>query len=145
MTDDFFSNVDDSGHLQNNVRDQIAVCLKKYAGKRVHITIQKQSKRRSERQNAYYWKIVVRYQQDCFFERWGEQWTKDQVHEWNKSNVWNSEIIDPETGEIIKKPGSSAKQTTAEFELRLERLRQFFELNFDWRIPLPNEQIEFFE
>ena len=138
---EYISNVKDD-NLQMNVRKQIAKDLKEHNGKKVLITIKRVGAQRSDRQNRYYWGCVVLSQIDCFKERWGEIWDKDEVHDWNKCNVFSSDFVDEDTGEIIKRPGSSRTKTKTEFEERMEKLRQFFELNFDWRIQLPNEQLD---
>lgn len=137
----FLTDIKDS-RMQKNIRELIAAQIGRFNGKRVSITIEKLKKTRSNPQNKYYWGVVVLCQQECFLERWGEIWDKDEVHDWNKNNIWHTEIIDNDTGEVIKKPGSSKAKTTVEFEERLEKLRQKFEIDFEWRIPLPNEQIE---
>lgn len=141
---EIFSNVDDAGALQKNVSQSVKDELKKHIGKRLRIIIERVGVTRSDRQNRYYWGVVVVYQIDCFAERYGEIWSKDEVHDYNKSNIWHSESIDQETGEMIKRPGSSKSKTKAEFEERLEKLRQYFFINFEWVIPLPNEQIDAF-
>lgn len=138
-----FSDVKDD-QLIPSVRQKIAAYIKEHNGKRLEIRLSVVGAKRSNRQNRYYWGVVIAYQMDCFAERWGEIWDKDQVHDWNKNNIWHSEIIEEETGEIIKKPGSSKAADKAEFEFRMEKLRQKFETDFNWRIPLPNEQIDLF-
>ena len=140
---EFFSDVKEDGTLQKNAKLAIAEVLRSYVGKRIRVSIEKVKNTRSHRQNRYYWGCVVEEQRDCFLERWGEIWTKDEVHDWNKSNIWNTELVNEDTGEIIKKPGSSAAQTVGEFEEKMEKLRQYFQLNFDWMIPLPNENLKF--
>ena len=137
---EYFSNVV-SDNLQMNVRKQIANDLKLHNGKKVQIIIKRVSGTRSDRENRYYWGCVIMAQIDCFLERLGEVWDKDEVHDWNKSNVWHSLTFNKATGEMIKKPGSSKTKTKMEFEERLTKLRQDFERDWDWIIALPNEQL----
>ena len=139
MRAEFFSDVKPDANLQNNVRQLIASSLQTVVGRRVRILIETIGKR-SDKQNRYYWGCVVESQRAAFLERWGEIWDKDDVHCWNKANVWHTEIVDEKTGEIIKKPGSSKTKTKGEFEERLEKLRQKFWIDFEWKILLPNEQ-----
>ncbi len=127
--------------LQENIRNKIAEDLSQFNNKRIEITIQQVKGKRSEQQNKYYWGCVVAYQQDCFKEMWGALFTKDQVHDWNKANIFCEEKIDEE-GVVYKIPGKSSVKTTSEFEDRMELIRQFFKTHFDWKIPLPNEEIE---
>lgn len=139
-----FSDVKDDGNLQQNVRLKVAAELKAHIGKRIHIIIKRVGVQRSDRQNRYYFGVVIQYQIDCFYERQGEIWDTDQMHDWNKNNIWHTEIIDKDTGEVIKKPGSSKAANKSEFEFRMEKLRQKFELEYEWKIPLPNEQLDAF-
>lgn len=141
---ELFSGVSDEGKLQKNVTLKILAFLLLYIGKRVKITIEIVRNTRSHRQNRYYWGVVVIYQIDCFRERWGAEFDKDQVHDWNKINIWFTEHVDIHTGEIHKMPGSSKTKTVGEFEERLEKLRRYFDEQFEWRIPLPNEQLDAF-
>lgn len=137
---ELYSTVLEGAKFEKNAKSKILAFLLKSIGKHIKITIELVKNTRSHRQNRYYWGCVIQEQIDCFKERWGEIYDKDQVHDWNKSNIWNTEYIDESTGEIFKIPGTS-KVSTVEFELRLEKLRQFFELKFEWKIPLPNEEL----
>ncbi len=129
-----------NGKLQANITRSILKALEGLEGKRVVITINKVKKTRSNQQNRFYWGCVIEIQQQCFLERWGEIFSVEQTHDWNKNNIWHTEKVIEETGEVVKIPGTSVV-TTVEFEERLEKLRQFFWLNFEWKVPLPNEEL----
>lgn len=144
MKYEYLSNVKE-GKLQKNVSQTIAIDIKQFEGKRVRINIEQLRSVRSEQQNRYYWGVVIQYQLDCFKERWGEMYTKEQVHDWNKANIFCTEKVDESTGEIFKIPGTSVVRGKLVFEERMEQIRQFFQEKFDWIIPMPNEQIEAFE
>jgi hypothetical protein len=136
---EYYSDIKD-GNLQTNIRKLIAEQLPRFNGKRVTITIEKAKKQRSDPQNRFYWGVIIKEQQQCFLERWGELFDAEQVHDWNKANIWYEERINEQSGEVFKIPGSSKKQSTFQFEERLEKLRQFFWNSFDWKLSLPNEQ-----
>lgn len=138
---EYFSNVKD-GKLQKNVSQTLAINLKQFEGKRVRIRLEQLKSTRSDQQNRYYWGVVVQYELDCFKERWGEIYTKEQVHDWNKANIFCTEVVEVSTGEIYKIPGTSVVRGKLVFEERMEQIRQFFKDKFEWEIPLPNEQIE---
>lgn len=129
------------GRLQKNVSERIANDLRQYEDKYVIIEIERRRSKRSDLQNAYYFGCVVEEQMACFKERWGEIYSKNQVHDWNKANIFCTEHIDSATGEIFKIPGSSASKNKMEFEERMEQIRQFFWNRFEWQIPLPNQQL----
>lgn len=95
-------------------------------------------KQRTTKQNNFYWGAFIFSQIDCFKERWGEILDIKQVHDWNKNNVWCKEKIIGD--EVIKIPASSTDNDTIDWENRLEKCRQFFLLNFDWQLPIPETQ-----
>lgn len=128
--------------IQCNVSELISDCFKKFNGSRVVITIKKLRGKRSDRQNRFYHRYYIQSQIDCFQERWGEIYTKEQVHTWNLNNIWCEEKVDQETGEIFKIPGSSKTKNKMEFEERLEMGRQFFYNKFGWQLPYPNQEPE---
>ncbi|MES2382579.1 MAG: hypothetical protein V4538_16140 [Bacteroidota bacterium] len=139
---EIYSDCKDGGKLQKNTTSTIVDFLLKNIGKRLHIVIEVVKNTRSHRQNRYYWGCVIQEQIDCFHERLGEIWDKDEMHDWNKSNIWHTTSINERTGELINRPGSSKTKTVGEFEERMEKLRQKFELDWEWKIPLPNENLE---
>ena len=109
---------------------------------KVTVEIKSRRKPRSLAQNDFYWGYFLQYQIDCFAEYWGEKYDKKQVHDWNKQNFFGETKVIEKTGEIIRVPGSSSNQSTIEFEEKLEKIRQWFMLNFEWQIPLPNEVLK---
>lgn len=115
--------------------------LKDLVGKPVRITIEPKIKR-SLPQNSFYWGNFIQMQIECFKERWGETYRKEQMHEWNKTNFWGNEHVIEETGEIIKIPCSSTKYSKLEWEEKLDNVRAWFRQNMDWELGYPNEQIE---
>lgn len=79
---------------------------------------------------------------ECFKERWGETYRKDQIHDWNKANFWAEDHIIEETGEIIKKPASSTDNSTVEWEEKMDTIRQWFRQVMEWELPYPEQQGE---
>lgn len=138
---DLYFSITDTGNFPPSISKQVSSAIQTLKGKHVHFTLSPAKNTRSNQQNRYYWSGFLQSQIDCFKERWGEIWSKEECHDWNKNNIWGTEFIDEDSGVIYKKPGSSATQKTNEFELCLEKGRQFFFTNFDWQIPLPNEQL----
>lgn len=114
--------------------------LKIFKGKSIWIDISKFTKTRSQRQNDFYWHWYVESQIDCFKEFWGANFTKEQVHDWNKANIFCEEHLVGD--EVIKVPVSSTEKSTIEWELCLEKGREFFLDKFDWQLPYPKQQPE---
>lgn len=106
------------------------------------ITIEKYFPKRSLGQNSFYFANFIPSQIDCFKEFWGEEYSKEQVHEFNKVNFWGEEKLVEETGEVVKIPESSTKQTTVTWEIKLEKARQWHRQSFNWEIGYPEQQEE---
>lgn len=128
-----FTSVDKNGTL-------IVNGLKDLIGQPVRVTIEPKIKR-SVPQNSFYWGNFIQSQIECFKERFGEVYRKEQLHEWNKINFWGDEQI-LDSGEIIKIPCSSTKFSKLEWEKKLDNIRAWFMQNMDWTINYPNEQLE---
>lgn len=109
-------------------------------GSKVTVEIKSRRKPRSLNQNDFYWGYFLQFEIDAFMEFWGEQYDKKQVHDWNKQNFFGETKVIERTGEIIRLPGSSADQSTIDFEIKLEDIRQWFRMNFEWEIPYPEQQ-----
>jgi hypothetical protein len=104
---------------------------------KVTITIASRRKPRSLKQNDFYWGYFLQFQIDCFAEFWGEVYDKKQIHDWNKSNFLGDVRVIESTGEIVRLPGSSASLGTVEMEVKLDDIRQWFRMNFNFEIPYP--------
>lgn len=129
-----FAKVDNAGALMiRGLNDLI--------GKPVKVTIEPKIKR-SIPQNSFYFSGFIHSQIDCFKERFGETYRKEQIHEWNKLNFWGDEQV-LSSGEIIKIPCSSTQFGKLEWEDKLESIREWFQMNMDWTLPYPNEQLTF--
>ena len=109
---------------------------------KVTIEIKSRRKPRSLKQNDFYWGYFLQFEIDCFLEFWGELYDKKQMHDWNKSEFFGEVRAIESTGEVVRLPGSSKELSTIDFELKLDDIRQWFRLNFEFEIPYPNEQGE---
>lgn len=109
-------------------------------GKRIILTLEPYFKERTVDQNRFYWGIFLYEEIECFKEYWGEEYSKEEMHEWNKANFWGEEKLIESTMEIIRTPASSTGKNTVEWEEKLEKIRQWFRQRFDWEISYPDEQ-----
>lgn len=114
--------------------------LKLFAGLSVELSIKKWKKTRTDRQRKFYFGNYVESQIECFMEYWGGHFTKDQVHDWNKSNIFCEEKLIGD--EVIKIPRNSSDLSTMEFEASLELGRIWFKQHFNWTLPVPEQQSE---
>lgn len=116
--------------------------ISKQKDKRVEIIVKFGSKR-SNQQNAYYWGVIVELIRLGINEIQGENFTKEDIHEFLKNKFLQGEEIVNKEGEVIMIRKSTIDNTkTAQEEYHENCRRLAFEfLNIE--IPLPNEQIEF--
>ena len=130
------------GQLKIAKRQQFFEAISLIKDCRVRVIVEKLYKKRTTPQNAYYWAIIVTTWQEIIHTEWGENWNKEQTHEFLKANFNYDEIINEATGEILRKTKSTTELTTTEMELFNELCRNnAFEM-FNVVIPLPNEQLE---
>jgi hypothetical protein len=108
----------------------------------VILTIRKKYNQRSNEQNAYYWGVIIEFWKDILLAEWGEHLNAHEVHEFLKTNFNAKDVLNEATGELLRLPKSTTKNTTTEQEEFHEVCRQkAFEM-FNVMIPLPNEQLE---
>jgi len=87
----------------------------RFEGKRVEVKVQQERHVRTSQQNRFYWAVVV----PIFGEWTGEE--KDDAHETLKTIHLMVDTVLP-TGELVRKPGSTAKLSTVEFAAYVERV-----------------------
>ncbi len=104
------------------------------------ITFAKHFKKRSLNQNAYYWSVVVTmvYEglRDAGFE---DVLDTEDAHEILKG-MFFTKTVHSEKHDNLVKIVSTTKFSTAEFEERLEAIRQWAFTYLSITIPLPNTQ-----
>lgn len=128
------------GKLPIDISNEIKSLLDYLSGKDVVIGIKLFTKRRSNKQNRYYWSVVVRticqMMQDA-----GNEMDEDETHDFLREEVGKLKmaIIDP-SGEPYFKLRSTTDLTTKEFEDYLEKIRAFA-ARFGYAIPMPQEEL----
>ena len=106
------------------VRRRVLDGMAKLAGK-WRLTLTRYRPRRSDRQNAYYWPVVVGDWHAWLVEQ-GHQVTRHQAHEALKQMFLREQIVDETTGELISEyTRSTATLETDEFSAYVEQCRQF--------------------
>lgn len=130
------------GNINNKPKVYESALLKEvmqsFGESEFQITIEKRMKKRSLKQNGFYFNNVISSQIQCFKEFWGEVYTPAQIHEWNKATFWADTVI--VNNEPVTKPATSTKYSTIEWEERVDMIRAFFIEKFDWVIEYPAEQ-----
>jgi hypothetical protein len=135
----FFSKVT-NGKIAEGVSITIRDLIAKMEGKNLVITIKEQGKRRSDKQNAYYWGVVIPAIKDLF-EAVGTSLTPEDVHCFLKEHVAGmmKVILLPDGGRraIVE---SSTKLTTVEWESYMDKVRAWA-AQWGVVIPLPMEEM----
>lgn len=125
-----FGRVDALGRLVMDEPGAFARALAKFRGREVQVLIEPKKKRRSDRQNAYYWGVVIEILSDH------TGYSPEEMHEALRNKFLG--FYDKKTG--LRVVSSSAEQDTVEFEKYLTQIRAWASENGIF-IPLPNEQI----
>lgn len=125
-----FGRVDALGRLVMDEPGAFARALAALRGREVQVLIEPKKKRRSDRQNAYYWGVIIEILSDH------TGYSPEEMHEALKSKFLG--FYDKKTG--LRVVTSSAEQDTVEFENYMSQIRAWASEN-DIFIPLPNEQI----
>lgn len=103
-----------------------------------------QGHRRSNKQNAYYWAVVVKSYQAGALEAWGEYKSAEACHDDLKANCLYTEVINEATGQIIRTIGSTCENGTAEQEAYHDRCRALIFDYFNIIVPLPGDDLQLF-
>lgn len=116
--------------------------LAKYRDIPLVITLAKLTKTRSDRQNRYYWGVVVPTIRAFFKETEGEIHTPEEVHTFVTTSVLGYRLELKVVGGIqimVLQAKRTSEMTTAEFEEAMTKIRDHFAA-LDCLIPEPNQQ-----
>jgi hypothetical protein len=138
-----------NGKLQEH-SDVIAQAVASHEGKLINVTIERYYKKRSNKQNRYYWGVIIEHWKNILREQWGEVLTAKEVHSFLKTNLNFEEYVDPDTGEIltnpmtkgaIRKPKSTTENTTITQEDYHKSCRDLAWEMFEYPIPKPKKDL----
>lgn len=120
---------------KNESKQKLYDNLKKL-DKSYRIEIVRDRDNRSNRQNKYYWGVIIKMISDYtgFFP--------DEVHEILKGKFLSYEKVITHTGQEVTLSMSTAELDKYDFEQYLEKCRIFAAGELDLIIPLPNECLE---
>jgi hypothetical protein len=128
MTRIHYAHVDEHGKLRLDAPASFASAMRVFAGKPVELTVRVKRNRRSDRQNAYYWSVIVGMLAEfCGYDQ-------DAMHEALKWKFLRLEADSP-----LPTVRSTASLSTHEFEEYVERVRLWAGADLGVNIPLPNE------
>lgn len=124
----------------NAERDGFVIALRRLRG-RHRISIVKHRRRRTDRQNRYYWPVFVKSFGD-FLREQGENVTDDQAHEMLKHKFLRQTWIDGRTGEALDYTRSTTALDVAEFNQYLDSVALWLADMFGIIVPSPDEYHE---
>ena len=129
-----------NGQIKRN-RNLVLEAIKSFEGKTIILTIERQTKKRTNNQNAYYHGVLIPILKNAIKDSWGEVWSSERCHEFCKMQFNFTEKVNEETGEIIRMPKSTTENTTTAQEEYHSEIRNFIKDWFEVDCPLPNEEI----
>lgn len=98
-------------------------------GKKIQVSVRKYKTSRSLKQNAYYWGVIVPIISD-----WVGEDDRESIHE-----ALKEKFLKVRTNKGLKIVQSSAKLTTTEFEIYLDKVKRWASMECNLVIPDPNE------
>lgn len=145
-----FGHVTSEGVLKISYRDKFTQAVKMFAGRRIKLTVEPLYKKRStvkihedgrvtRGQNGYYFGVIVQEYRNGAWEAQQRTLNSDQAHEELKANCNFGEKYNDETGEVMRYIQSTADLSTVEFEIYLDRCREFIREWYGIDCPTPDE------
>lgn len=142
--------VSDGGKLVLYGKKSFEKELEQYSSQEVTIIIERRVRKRSLKQNNYYWAVVIPLTLSGMIDA-GWDIDREGVHDFLRSNFAYDMIVDKDTGEIMTGPDDkpliqvfrTSKMTTIEFNAFIEKIQMWAVEYLNVNIPSPNEQIEF--
>lgn len=110
-----------------------------FKGKEVTINISEKKKQKSSPQNKYYWGVIIPIVQEGMREI-GEPIDKSRVHDMLKGMFLYEEVVNKDSGEILKVPRDFKDLSTIEFSEYKDNIQQWAAEWLHIVIPNPNEQ-----
>lgn len=80
--------------------------------------------------------------QNAIKEEWGEIWNLEDLHEFLKTNCNYVELVNEDTGEVVRKTKSTTDNSTTQQELFHEKCRILCKEFFNTEIPLPDQDLK---
>jgi len=137
----FTGEVSESGKLKIFKRKEFESEMLMFAGKKVVLTVEKKTRKRSIDQNSYYWGVVVPMAKAGLYDV-GYIYTLEETHDKLKKMFIIKEKVNFKTGEIQQETGSTTELTTTGMMEYFAQIQQWAAEYLSIDIPSPGEQIE---
>ena len=140
MKQEFISLIKD-GKLQPSTTNNILKVLSGLEGKRVRVTLEKVSAKRSLQQNAYLHLLFTIFTESL--NELGNEFTVDEVKELCKAKFALIDVMNKETGECLgQRLKGTSEMTKTELNLFIENIIRWAADYFSIVLPYPSEQLE---
>lgn len=96
-------------------------------------------KKRSGDQNGWLWGCIYPLMLDAMIDAGWEFTSCEQLHEYFKNLFTAEQVVNKETGEIVKFPSSTAEMDTVQFSSYCEQLRSYAREYLNCNIPDPDK------
>ncbi len=103
------------------------------------VDVKKVRKPRSNDQNGWLWGCIYPMLLDGMIDAGWEFTNVEQLHEFFKAQMTADQVVNKETGEIIKFPSSTSTMSTVEFSTYCEKLREYAREYLNVEIPDPDK------
>lgn len=103
----------------------------------IELIVQKVYNKRSNDQNGYYWGVVIDCYRRGFLDTWGEPCSIQEAHDSLKERYNFQEMVNPDTGEILKIIKDTRSLNTSEYSEYIENCRNFIHEWFGISVPDP--------
>ena len=103
------------------------------------VEVKKVRKPRSNDQNGWLWGCIYPLLLDAMIDAGWEFTNVEQLHEFFKAQMTADEVVNRETGEIVKFPSSTSSMSTVEFSAYCENLREYAREYLNVEIPDPDK------
>ena len=129
------------GRFASNL-NMVRTILEHYNDCAIDVTFSKKTNKRSSRQNAYYWGVIIPIIQNCIKEEWGEVAGSEETNNFLKTNCNFVEVVNEDTGQVLRRVKSSkTENTTIDQEKFHENCRTLALDFFNTEIPLPKTNL----
>ena len=113
-------------------------------GDRLIVTAEKIYRKRTTKENAYYWVLVDILYDHLVSLGWDDFKCKEDVHELLKYKLLKKDMVNKQTGEVLDSVRTTTQLSTVEMMEYIEDMKTWCAEMFGLNLPEPNEQVKLF-
>jgi len=136
-----FEGVISKGHMPPHIRSNIATLFSSMEGKRIRLKIEEAKKKRSLKQNSFYFGSIVPAVRQYMLKEQGQNLSLEETHDMIVKYVWKfTKWVEMPDGGRVEVRRSSTEADTMGWEEKIELTRAYF-APVGLQLPYPNENI----